>query len=100
MENIYLNRILNELMTLHFKSKARFGLKCSFFVFAEYHFSPGGKKLMNNGTVKWFSQEKGYGFISCEGGKDVFVHFSAISLSGACFSNRSTINIFLSLAVS
>lgn len=38
---------------------------------------------MNNGTVKWFDAEKGYGFIANEtSGEDVFVHFSSIQSDG------------------
>ena len=37
---------------------------------------------MTNGIVKWFNNEKGFGFITVEGGNDVFAHFSAIQTDG------------------
>jgi CspA family cold shock protein len=44
-------------------------------------FGPRGKQEMT-GTVKWFNEAKGFGFISQESGEDVFVHFSALSGDG------------------
>lgn len=37
---------------------------------------------MTEGTIKWFNSKKGFGFIEQESGDDVFIHFSAIEMSG------------------
>jgi len=49
---------------------------------------------MAQGTVKWFSNEKGYGFISQEGGDDLFVHHSEIKMQGYRTLNEGEVVTF------
>jgi cold shock protein len=51
--------------------------------------------MKEQGTVKWFSNEKGYGFIRRESGEDVFVHHSAIQAAGFKSLNQGDVVEFM-----
>ena len=52
------------------------------FLFIITYFTTQGGMIMCTGNVKWFNAEKGYGFITTDEGKDVFVHYSSIQADG------------------
>ena len=47
-----------------------------------YHSMTEGGNKMTKGTVKWFNNQKGYGFICDEDGNDIFVHYTGLSMEG------------------
>jgi len=64
--------------TLHRLTRKRHGIDCGLSGQAQQR-----KTFVATGTVKWFNDQKGYGFIQPDsGGKDVFVHVSAVERSG------------------
>lgn len=56
--------------------------ECTIYLTLFYIQAHWRRMLMQQGIVKWFNNEKGYGFIECDDGEDVFVHFTGIQEEG------------------